>query len=50
MAPDTLCAGVSRRRLLGIGAALALTGGPVPGEARVTTGSSGSRQPTIRKG
>ena len=37
MAPDTLCAGVSRRRLLGIGAALALTGGPVLGEEGATT-------------
>ena len=36
MAPDTLCAGVSRRRLLGIGAALALTGGPVLGEEGAT--------------
>ena len=32
MAPDTLSAGVSRRRLLGIGAALTLTSGLVLGE------------------
>ena len=37
MAPDTFCAGVSRRRLLGIGAALALTAGPVLGEEGATT-------------
>ena len=36
MAPVTLCAGVSRRRRLGIGAALTLTSGPVLGEEGAT--------------